>query len=143
MDRRWTLVKAVADTNVVAYLLPGTEQYAEEARSFLAVVSDAQAPAVWEAELANVLGMATRHKVLTIQDAVSRLTLAGGLGIHTVPNRTLWQGALVRAHASGITAYDAPFVELAAREPLPLATFDAGLLKAFPDIAAKHGALMA
>ena len=143
MDRLRPLVKAVVDTNVVAYFLLGTEQYAEEARRFLAVVSEAQAPAVWEAELANVLWMATRHKILTVQDAVGRLTLAGSLGIHTVPNRTLWQGALVGAHASGIAAYDRLFVELAARERLPLATFDAGLLKAFPNIAARPGALMA
>jgi predicted nucleic acid-binding protein len=102
VDRRGTLVKAVLDTNVVVYLLLGTEQYVDEARSFLAVVSEAQAPAVWEAELANVLWMATRHKVLTIQDAISRLTLAVRLGIHTVPNRTLWPGALVRTHATGL-----------------------------------------
>jgi hypothetical protein len=53
---------------------------AEEARSFLSAVGEAQAPAVWEAELANVLWMATRQKVLTIQDAISRLTLAGSPG---------------------------------------------------------------
>jgi predicted nucleic acid-binding protein len=33
--------------------------------------------------------------------------------------------------------YDTLFVELAARKKLPLATFDAALLKAFPDIAAR------
>jgi predicted nucleic acid-binding protein len=142
MDRRGTLVRAVVDTNVIAYLLLGTEQYGDEARAFLATVGEAQAPAVWEAELANVLWMATRRKVLTIQDAIGRLTLAGSLGIHTVPNRTLWQGALVRAHASGVAAYDTLFVELAARERLPLATFDAAVLKAFPDIAARPATLM-
>jgi hypothetical protein len=34
------------------------------------------------------------------------------------------------------------FVELAAREQLPLATFDTGLLKVFPNIAARPAALM-
>ena len=62
------------------------------------------APAVWEAELANVPWMATRHNVLTIGEAPNRLALADGLGIHAVPNR----------------------------KDLPLATFDARLLKAFP-----------
>lgn len=64
MDHRRTLVKAVVDTNVVADFLLGTEQYAEEARSFLAVVSEPQAPALWGVELANVIWMATRQQGL-------------------------------------------------------------------------------
>ena len=136
MDRGGAPVKAVVDTNVVAYLLLGTEQYVEEARRFLASIGEARAPAIWEAELANVLWMAARHKILTIEEATDRLTLADSLGIDTVPNRTLWRGALVRAHQSGVAVYDTLFVELAARERMPLATFDAAL-KAFPDIAAR------
>jgi predicted nucleic acid-binding protein len=58
-----------------------------------------------------------------------------------VPNRMLWQAALVRAHQSKIAVYDTLFVELAIREQLPLATFDAALLKAFPDVAARPAAL--
>ena len=142
MDRSRTLVKAVVDTNVVAYLLLGTEKYADEARTFVASLSEARAPALWEAEITNVLWMATRHKILTIEEAISRLTLAGSLGIQTVPNRTLWQGALVRAHQSGVEVYDTLFVELAARERLPLATFDAALLRVFPNIAARPAALV-
>jgi predicted nucleic acid-binding protein len=134
-------VKAVVDTNVVAYLLLGTEQYVDEARTFLAAVDEAWAPAVWEPEIANVLWMAIRKKLLTIEEAINRLALTDSLGIHTVQNRTLWQGALVRAHQSGVAVYDTLFVELAAREQLPLATFDAALLRAFPDIAARPAAL--
>ena len=130
-------MNAVVDTNVVAYFLLGTDRFVDEARSFIAAIDEAWAPALWEAELANALWMATRHKVLTIDDAANRLTLADGLGIHVVPNRTLWQAALVRAHQSKIAVYDTLFVELAAREHLPLATFDAALLKAFPDIAVR------
>lgn len=135
-------MKAVVDTNVIAYVLLGTERYVEEARAFLASIGEAHAPAIWEAEIANVLWMATRHKILTIDEAISRLTMAAGLGIHTVPNRTLWQGALMRAHQSSVAVYDTLFVELAARERLPLATFDAALLKAFPNIAVRPAALM-
>lgn len=133
----------VEGLNVVAYLLLGTEEYAGEARKFLASIGEAQAPALWEAELANVLWMATRHRILTIEEATARLTLADSLGIHTVPNRTLWRGAVVRAHQSGIAVYDTLFVELAVREQLPLATFDAAVLKAFPGIAARPAVLMA
>jgi predicted nucleic acid-binding protein len=142
LDRGRPLVKAVVDTNVVAYFLLGTEQYVDEARTLLASLDEAQAPALWEAELANVLWMATRHNVLTIEEATARLTLADSLGILSVPNQTLWQGALVRAHQSGIAVYDTLFVELAARKKLPLATFDAALCKTFPDIAIRPAALL-
>lgn len=136
-------MKAVVDTNVVAYLLLGTQPYAAEARAFMAALTESCAPAVWEAELANALWMATRHKVLTIEDAITRLTLANRLGIRSVSNQTLWQGALVRAHQSGVAVYDSLFVELADRERLPLATFDAALIRAFPHIAALPSRLMA
>ncbi len=134
-------MKAVVDTNVVAYFVLGTLEFVEEARSFMAALDEAWAPAQWEAELANALWMATRHNVLTLDDAVRRLTLADGLGIHTVPNRMLWQAALVRAHDSNVAVYDSLFVELAVRERLPLVTFDGAVLKAFPDVAVRPGAL--
>jgi predicted nucleic acid-binding protein len=133
-------VNAVVDTNVIAYLLLGTARFVDEARHFMTVVEEAWAPAVWEAELANVLWMATRHRVLSLDEAAQRLTLADGLGVHAVSNRTLWRGALVRAHQANIAVYDTLFVELAVRERLPLATFDAALLRAFPDIAVRPGA---
>jgi predicted nucleic acid-binding protein len=134
-------VNAVVDTNVVAYYVLGTDQFGGEVRAFMAALDDAWAPALWEAELANTLWMATRHNVLSLEEAANRLTLADGLGIHAVPNRMLWQAALVRAHQSKIAVYDTLFVELAIREQLPLATFDAALLKAFPDVAARPAAL--
>ena len=134
-------MNAVVDTNVVAYFVLGTDKFVEEARGFITALDQAWAPALWEAELANVLWMATRHNVLTLEEAGKRLTLADGLGMHVVPNRTLWQGALVRAHQSKVAVYDTLFVELAVREQLPLATFDATLLRAFPDIAVRPGAV--
>jgi len=48
---------------------------------------------------------------------------------------TLWGGALARAHASRIAAYDALFVELADREAVALATFDEPVIRAFPRLA--------
>lgn len=132
-------MKAVVDTNVVAYFVLGTARFADEARAFITVLDEAWAPAVWEAELANALWMAARHKILTIEEAAGRLRLADRLGVHAVPNRTLWQAALIRAHQSRIAVYDTLFVELAVRERLPLATFDAALLKAFPDVAVRPG----
>ena len=135
-------MKAVVDTNVVAYLLLGTDRFVEEARGFMAAIDDAWAPALWEAELANALWMAIRHNVLPLDEAAKRLALADRLGIHAVPNRTLWQAALVRANDSNVAVYDTLFVELAARERVPLATFDGTMLKAFPDIAVRPGSLL-
>jgi Predicted nucleic acid-binding protein, contains PIN domain len=135
-------VKAVVDTNVIAYFILGTEPFAKETGEFMTLLDEAWAPAVWEAEFANAVWMATRHKILSLDDAVNRLTLALGLGIRVVPTHTLWQGALVRAHRSKVAVYDTLFVELAVREQLPLATFDAGLLRAFPEIAVRPATLV-
>ena len=57
-------MKTVVDTNVVACLLLRTEQFVDEARTFMRMVEEAHAPALWEAELGNVLWMATRHNIL-------------------------------------------------------------------------------
>lgn len=142
MDWRRSPVKAIVDTNVVAYLMLGTDRFVDEARAVMTALDEAWAPALWEAELANAIWMAVRHKVLPLDEAAKRLTLADGLGIHSVPNRTLWQGALVRAHEANVAVYDTLFVELAVREQVPLATFDGGVLKAFPSIAVRPGRLL-
>jgi predicted nucleic acid-binding protein len=134
-------VKAVVDTSVIAYLLLGTARFVDEARRFMTSIDEAWAPALWEAELANAMWMAVRHKVLPVDEAAKRLTLADGLGVRTVANRTLWQGALVRAHETSVAVYDTLFVELALRLQVPLATFDGGLLRAFPTIAVRPGTL--
>ena len=57
------------------------------------------------------------------------------LGIESIATGTLCQGALLRSIESGVAVYDTLFVELAARSGCPLATFDAAVLRAFPDIA--------
>jgi predicted nucleic acid-binding protein len=128
-------VKAVVDTNVIAYFLLGTEVFREECERFWRDVEDPIAPASWEAELANVLRMATRKQVLDLPEALHRLELAQALGIRSIPIRHLWHGALVRAHESGVAAYDTLFVELADRESIPLATFNEPVIKAFPRLA--------
>jgi predicted nucleic acid-binding protein len=130
-------MKAVVDTNVLAYFLLGTRPFVDEASRFWHVIDGALAPAVWEAELANVIWMAIRANVILAEDGRKRLGLAAKLGIQSVPNKTLWQGALERAVQSGVVVYDTLFVELASRENLPLATFDAKLLAAFPDVAVR------
>ncbi len=128
-------MKAVIDTNVVAYLLLGTTVLVEESRACFEQVATPLAPAHWEAELTNVMWMAVRTGVLAAADGPVRLGLARRLGIESVATATLCQGALLRAIESGVSVYDTLFVELAARSACPLLTFDKAVLKAFPNIA--------
>lgn len=137
MDQGWPRMKAVVDTNVVAYFLLGTAAFAVEAGRFWRWVREPVAPALWEAELANVVWMAVRANVLAREAAPKRLSLAAGLGIESVPSVSLWHGALAKAVTSGVAVYDTLFVELAYRERLRLATCDAKLINAFPNVACR------
>ena len=134
-------MKAVVDTNVVAYYLLGTEPFVGEVRHFWRTVEAASAPTHWEAELANAVRMAVRVGVLPPEEGHQKLDMAARLGIESVANRSLWQPALTRALSSGAAVYDTLFVELAVQRSLPLATFDQNVLKKFPEIAHRPGSL--
>jgi len=133
-------MRAVVDTNVIAYGLLGNPQHAPEAMRFLDTADELLAPALWEAELANVIWMATRAGAISAEDAPAKLALAARLGIQSIASRTLWHGALVRSLQSGVAVYDTLFVELAVREDVSLATFDQKLVKAYPAIARRPSA---
>jgi predicted nucleic acid-binding protein len=128
-------MKAVVDTNVVAYFLLGADDFVSEARMGLEAVSLPLAPGHWEAELTNVLWMAIRAGALPADEGPVRLGLARRLGIESVAIFTLCQGALLRAVTTGVPVYDTLFVELAVRTGCPLVTFDKAVLRAFPEIA--------
>ena len=134
-------MKAVVDTNVVAYYLLGTEPFVEEVRQFWRTVEEACAPAHWEAELANAVWMAVRMGVLPTKEGHRKLDLAARLGIESVSSRSLWQPALTRTISSGAAVYDTLFVELAVQRNLPLATFDKNILKTFPEVAKRPSSL--
>jgi predicted nucleic acid-binding protein len=128
-------MKAVVDTNVIAYFLLGTESFVDEARHCFESVADPVAPGHWEAEMTNVLWMAVRAGVLPADEGPVLLGLARRLGIESVSTSTLCQGALLRAISTNVSVYDTLFVELASRISAPLVTFDKAVLRAFPDIA--------
>ena len=132
-------MKAVVDTNVVAYYLLGTPRYANESRAFLESADQLVAPASWEAELANVVWMAVRTGVLPVKESMGKLSLAVRLGVQTTSIRALWGGAFLRSLKSGVAVYDTLFVELASRDRVRLATFDQKILKAFPELACRPG----
>jgi predicted nucleic acid-binding protein len=130
-------MRAVVDTNVVAYYLLGNAEFDAEVRRFWENVRDPLAPAIWEAEIANVVWMSIRAGVLPEANGPAKLHLARRLGIHTIATHALWHGALVRSVQSGIAVYDTLFVELAEREDAPLVTLDRRLLKNCPGIACR------
>ena len=132
-------MRAVVDTNVTAYYLLGYEEAEAEVRQFWERVRDPLAPAIWEAEIANVVWMSIRAGVLPEAAGSGKLHSARRLGIHTVETRVLWHGALLRSIRSGIAVYDSLFVELADREGVPLVTFDQRLLENWPTIARRPG----
>ncbi len=136
-------MNAIVDTNVVAYYLLNTESHVEECREFWKGVNEASAPASWQAELLSVLWMAVRTRAITPSDSVSKLKAAASLGIHPVPVRQLWRGALRRSIDSDVSPYDVLFVELAIRRKQKLATFDRQLLRTFPDVAKRPADLFA
>ena len=143
MDSSWPIVKAVLDTNVVAYVLLDTDLFLDEARACLAAVTMPIAPAHWEAELTNVIWMAVRARVLTPGDGDAALSRSRRLGIESVATAPLCRGALLRSIETGAAVYDTLFVELALSAGCPLATFDKSLLKMFPDVAVRPRDLVA
>jgi predicted nucleic acid-binding protein len=130
-------LRAVVDTNVVAYHLLGTEPFRQEAGAFWRRVETALAPSSWEAELVNLVWLAIKNGIFDAGEGMGRLELARRLDIASVPVRRLWSGALARAASRDHPASHALFVELAPREGLPLVSFDQRLLDRFPDIACR------
>jgi predicted nucleic acid-binding protein len=134
-------VKAVVDTNVVAYYLLKTEPFVAEARAFWATVDHPMAPAFWAAEFTNVVWSVARSGGLAPVEALERLRLASMLGIESIDVTSLWSSALSCALDADHPAYDTLFVALARRASAPLVTFDKALLKKFPDVATRPAAL--
>ena len=128
-------MNAVVDTNVVAYYLLNTEPYSGECSEFWKRIVAVSAPASWQTEILSVVWMAVRKRVITADESGFRLQAAAKLGIQSVPVRQLWRGALRRSIQSDISPYDVLFVELAVRKGMKLATFDAQLLRTFPNVA--------
>ena len=123
----------VVDTNLVATLLLDEPDRAL-AESVLARDASWCAPALLLSEFRNVVLHAVRRSELSPGAAEERCGRARALlagRLHRAPDRAVLQLAL----ASGCTAYDCEFVELAQRLGLPLITSDRDVLAAFPGTA--------
>jgi predicted nucleic acid-binding protein len=89
-------------------------------------------PVVWPLEVVNVLMVAERGGRLTRADVQQFVDLLQSLPI-SVDNhsdRHAFEGVLPLARDTGLSAYDASYLELAMRLGLPLATLDEKLKRA-------------
>lgn len=90
-------------------------------------------PALWRVEVSNGLVIAERRNVLTASDtadAIRRIEMLLVRSIESVDEPVQIRRALSAAQESGLTAYDAVYLDLARQQRLPLATLDRQLAAA-------------
>ncbi|MGB6364946.1 MAG: type II toxin-antitoxin system VapC family toxin [Thermoanaerobaculia bacterium] len=123
----------VADTNLVCYLLIEGERTAA-ARSVWQRDSQWILPPLWRSEFLNVLALAVRSSILTIDQANRTWHHAAGLfkGCEYDPEG---EAVLRTAVRTGLSAYDAQFVVVAEELSVTLVTGDREIARACPDIA--------
>lgn len=123
----------VADTNVIAYLyLPG--ECTEAAEALLQEDAEWVAPVLWRSELRNVLATYVRRGSLSLDQALAVQEEAEDL-MRGAEYEIDSPSVLKLAEDSGCSAYDCEFVGLALQLGVSLATRDAELLAAFPEVA--------
>ena len=112
--------------------------FADEAtpysRAVLAALQTTYAvvPALWPFEIASALAVAERRKRISQDQIAEFLETLRKLPIHVERREAVWLcQAMVRlAREHGLTAYDAPYLDLAKRDQLHLATLDHDLQQA-------------
>jgi predicted nucleic acid-binding protein len=89
-------------------------------------------PAIWPLEVANALVVAERRQRVSRAEALRFLEVLRQLPIDVgaVPSLAAVEGALQIAHETGLSVYDAAYLDLAATQGLPLATLDRRLAAA-------------
>ncbi len=90
------------------------------------------APGLWPLEVSNVLLQAHRRGRISAGDMALRLELIAGLPVAIDPETAAraWREILVTARETGLSSYDAAYLELAVRRGLPLLTKDSALASA-------------
>lgn len=126
------MIRLVLDASVaLAWVVDrNPDPYAERVQRALREGGRALVPALWQLEVANVLAMVQRRKVLTREETEEALKYLEGFVVALAEVDGYVPGvrqALSLAQDLQLTAYDAVYIELAQREGLPLATLDKGL----------------
>ena len=116
----------------MAWVFP--DEATEATDRLLDALTDGRAfvPALWPAEVANVLLVATRRRRIAATDwpRIRRNLDALPIRIDPVSASRVWDEVLEVAHAHRLSVYDAMYLELAIRMRLPLATLDRALAAA-------------
>jgi predicted nucleic acid-binding protein len=121
----------VVDCSVtMAWCFEGeTTEFTEAALDAVANRS-AVVPALWALEVANVLALGVRRRLITdaklagFRDKLARLAVR----LEPVSQERALGSVLSLARRHNLTSYDASYLELAKRLALPLATLDARLI---------------
>jgi predicted nucleic acid-binding protein len=87
-------------------------------------------PALWEVEFANVMAVLVRRRVLARHQGAAILGRVGQLRLSVDRAAVSPRALFDLSERHGISAYDAAYLELAARSGLPLATRDTKLRSA-------------
>lgn len=123
--------RIVVDASVVFGWLLGEPDLFERARPVLLAMRTARmlVPAIWQLEVANVLLVKERQKRLGETAVKKCLRLLEDLGVEvdTAAATGTFDRVMPMARRNQLSAYDASYLELAAREKALLATFDEAL----------------
>jgi len=90
---------------------------------------DAAVPRLWADEVRNSVLMGVRRKRITMADAQEFLTLLKALPIRLRDPQS-YDEIFTLAGLQSLTVYDAPYLDLALREGLPLASLDKAMRNA-------------
>jgi predicted nucleic acid-binding protein len=124
----------VVDASIaLSWALPDESSVYAERVLAVAERDGVRVPELWAREVANGLAFAYRRKRLTSDDERVFLAALSRLNIrveHAPSAATAIRDGTAAAMRSGLTAYDAAYVDLASREGLVLATLDAAMRKA-------------
>lgn len=123
--------RIVVDASVVFGWLLGEPGLFARARPVLLALRTARmlVPAIWQLEVANVLLVKERQKRLDKRAVEKCLRLLEELSVEvdTAAVTGTFDRVMPLARRNQLSAYDASYLELAAREKAPLATFDEAL----------------
>ena len=123
----------VVDTNVIAYYwLPGA--HTENAVALRRRTDDWFVPKLWRSEFRNVLARYLRAEVIGL-DQARALIRSAEADLSDCERGVDSAAVMDLVVASACSAYDCEFVALAREMGISLVTEDAGLLRAFPDVA--------
>ena len=126
-------MNVVVDTNVIAYYwLPGV--HTENAIALRRMTDDWFVPGLWRSEFRNVLARYLRARIIGLDQALALIRSAESELVDC--EREVDSTAVMDlVAASACSACDCEFVALARHMGIPLVTEDAGLVRAFPDVA--------